>query len=87
MRNLPLSDPAYTELICILGKYIYLKKKHHEKNEKCKYVLPIFWFLKEGLIDEKRGDRAIKEEGGRQLAGHNNGLGAGAGTASPRLPG
>ena len=49
-----------------------------KKNEKCMYVLPIFWFLKEGLIDEKRGDRAIKEEGGRQLAGHNNGLGAGA---------
>ena len=24
-----------------------------KKNEKFKYVLPIFWFLKEGLIDKK----------------------------------
>ena len=25
-----------------------------KKNEKFNYVMPIFWFLKEGLIDKKK---------------------------------
>ena len=56
-----------------------------KKNEKFKYVFPIFGFLKEGLIDKKEEiGPSRRRVAGSWQAGHH-GPGAGAGTLGPSI--